>query len=208
MHEHLRGGSMEQSKMLEARQLIEQKRYTEARQILETVDQPKARDWIQKIDAILYGDPFVNNPVAMQVPPQVQPVVSASAALLPAVAAVMSQYDWELKMQMHDTIQFQKRKGPNTLLSAIVIVLFSLLGTLIVCAAIATAKMETVTFQPDGRGGLRVTSSKGTYTVKTAFEVEPIAKSVGRSATYASAIIGGLLIFGITYFCLLSSYRY
>lgn len=181
---------MAQEQMLRARELIKTKQYAEARQILKAVDHPKAREWLVKLDELELGDPF-----ASALAPATGP-----SRLLQEAAAIMVQHDWEPKLQMQDMAQFEKRKSVSSLLAVLLIVLFSLLGSLIVCLAIATAKVEKVTLQADGPGRLKVTSRKGTFGITDLAQVTSLAQSVrGKGATYASAILLGVVTFIIVY---------
>lgn len=203
---------MTRERMLEAREHILNKRYSQARAILNTIDHPKAKEWLAKLDEVELGDPFqgIARPQTPPEPPTPQPNpqtrnAAQGARLLQSAAAIFLQNDWQVRYQTEMMVQFEKKRGVNTFLAALLVLLLSLLGTAIVCLGIATAKTERVTLEADVWGKLRVTTSKGTYSVSDALGVTEFAQSVRAGATYAGAIAGGIIVFILVMACQMSS---
>lgn len=181
----------EQDQMNLARTLIEQKRYTEARDILTELDNSLARDWVFKIDQILLGDPFQSTVPAL--PQQRGPSLFQSAV------GIMTSHDWEVVTFAHNVAYFKKRKGPNSLVAGIVVVLFGLIGCALVCLSIATSRFVTVSFTELADGSLVMTKKNGEFPITDLRHVEEMARSVKRGPTYIGAIAGAVLVTILVY---------
>ncbi len=188
--------SSTQDQLLRARSLIEQKHYTEARSILVGIDNPTAREWVAKIDKLALGDPFQKS-----VQTNVKP---AKPSLLQPAINIMTSNNWEIVAATQDSAQFKKRKGPNTWIAAFVIVVFSLLGTAVICAWIAASGFVNASLRDKGDGTLTLVSKFGTYDVTDLGYLDQWARSVKRGATYGASIGGGVVIFILTYALLYS----
>jgi hypothetical protein len=188
----------EQDQMNLARTLIEQKRYTEARDILTELDNSLARDWVFKIDQILLGDPFQSTVPAL--PQQRGPSLFQSAV------GIMTSHDWEVVTFAHNVAYFKKRKGPNSLVAGIVVVLFGLIGCALVCLSIATSRFVTVSFTELADGSLVMTKKNGEFPITDLRHVEEMARSVKRGPTYIGAIAGAVLVTILVYLCIVFFY--
>ncbi len=185
---------MSREKMLEAKSLIEKRQYSQARQILETVDHPRAREWLGKLDEIELGNPF---PVSSNrnIIPVSTPAYKAPIPTFQDIMLTMTQHDWTIKLQMQNFVQFEKKKLPNAWLAALLIVFFSLLGTLLVCLGIAIAKTEKVTFRFYDDGSLLVLAKGREYKVDNAEDLLAVANIAKGGASYGNAIILGIISF-------------
>ncbi len=188
----------EQDQMNLARTLIEQKRYTEARDILTELDNSLARDWVFKIDQILLGDPFQSTVPAL--PQQRGPSLFQSAV------SIMTSHDWEVVTFAHNVAYFKKRKGPNSLVAGIVVVLFGLIGCALVCLSIATSRFVTVSFTELADGSLVMTKKNGEFPITDLRHVEEMARSVKRGPTYIGASAGAVLVTILVYLCIVFFY--
>lgn len=188
----------EQDQINLARTLIEQKRYTEARDILTELDNSLARDWVFKIDQILLGDPFQSTVPAL--PQQRGPSLFQSAV------GIMTSHDWEVVTFAHNVAYFKKRKGPNSLVAGIVVVLFGLIGCALVCLSIATSRFVTVSFTELADGSLVMTKKNGEFPITDLRHVEEMARSVKRGPTYIGAIAGAVLVTILVYLCIVFFY--
>jgi tetratricopeptide (TPR) repeat protein len=120
--------------------------------------------------------------------------VAETSNVLNDSIALFVQNDWELKLQMPNMAQLEKRKGVSKLASFLVILFFGLLGMLIVIAGIATAKMEKISLQAQPDGSVRVMGNKINTVVQDASQLSLVASSVKDGVTYAGAIGFGLLM--------------
>ena len=181
----------DREKMLRARNFIQHKQYSEARGLLEQINHTKAREWLAKIDEVELGDPFEKT-----VPPQTTPAgpSSNSLMLLQNAVSVMVQNGWTLKAQMNNTAQLEKPRSPNRVASTIAILLFSLLGSLIVCLKIANASKESVTLRVVGSGMLYTRTTKETFVIEDLDDAIDLAQSVPTGINYASAILLGIVM--------------
>lgn len=185
----------EQDQMNLARTLIEQKRYTEARDILTELDNSLARDWVFKIDQLVMGDPFQSAVPAP--PPQRGPSLFQSAV------GIMTSHDWEVVTFAHNVAYLKKRKGPNGIVAAIVVVLFGLIGCALVCLSIATSRFVTVSLTELADGSLVMTKKTGNAQITDLRYVEEVARSVKRGPTYVGAIAGSVLVTILAYLFIL-----
>ncbi len=195
----------DRERMFQARNFIKNKQYAEARPLLEQVDHPKAREWLAKIDEIELDDAFEVNVSSLPSPSlSTQTIWDRSTnpfLLLQGAVACMVRHKWILKSQTDNRALLEKKQNPSVWVSAILIALLALLGSLIVCALIAAAPIESVAFRLDEKGRLYVTTKDGVFSIENLGHAENVAKSVSSAsgADYAAAIILGLVMSAVYY---------
>ena len=120
---------------------------------------------------------------------------------------IMLEHGWQMKTQLGNTVYFEKRKLPNTVLCLILILLFSFIGALIVCAAIATSGLETVRLTQVGNRSVSVISRKKSGLISSREELIEVAVSVKDGVTYAGAITLGIIGLLVSLYLLTPHYR-
>jgi len=118
----------------------------------------------------------------------------------------MTSHDWEVVTFAHNVAYFKKRKGPNSLVAGIVVVLFGLIGCALVCLSIATSRFVTVSFTELADGSLVMTKKNGEFPITDLRHVEEMARSVKRGPTYIGAIAGAVLVTILVYLCIVFFY--
>jgi hypothetical protein len=129
--------------------------------------------------------------------------VIASNLLNDSIALFM-QHDWELKVQMQNMAQLEKRKTVSKITSFLVIFIFGFIGMLIVIAGIATAKKEKISLQIQPEGNMRVIGNNLNTTARDASELAMIAASIKDGVTYGGAIAFGILMTIVSYVVLVT----
>ncbi len=132
----------------------------------------------------------------------IKPKSNSRSIMLAEAVTVFTQNDWELKLQVNDMVQMEKRKPVNSFAAFLVIVIFNFIGALIVVAGIATSKREKVTLQLEEDGMLRVTGSKTSFIARDGSDVVTLANSVKNGVTYAGVL--GLCVFSLFIWVIIS----
>lgn len=129
-----------------------------------------------------------------------------NSKLIQEVALIFTQHDWDIKMQMDNVIQVEKKKPVNAFLAALLIFFLGFLGSLLVCAAISSSKKKIITLEANSDNTIHVTDEKGRkINITNPRDVMPTIKKYESRVSYGSALGVGLLISIVYYICILSS---
>ncbi|MFZ2880639.1 MAG: hypothetical protein WA009_13960 [Phototrophicaceae bacterium] len=177
----------EHDQLAQARELIQQRRFTEARQILQTVSHPTAQSWLQRIDEAEFGDPFADSRRA--------PIQPLPPIRLDAAADILISKGWKVITQSQNVMRFSKKQLPSRWIALLAVLVFSLLGSIIVCLAIATGRELHVTLEVTDRRTVVVRSDRGTSEVQPNYAIAAaadLADTVKNGVNYGEAILLGI----------------
>lgn len=177
--------------MVQARNFIQQKDWAQARSLLVQIDHPKAQEWLSKIDEVELGDPFEKKIATAMI----DAVTSQDATeLLQDVADIMVENGWSVQIDTDSMIQLEKKRLPDRVGSALVVVLLSLIGSAVVCLVIANSAKETVTLRAMGNGKVSAKTSRQIFFVENIHQANNLARSVPDGMSYVSAILLGIIM--------------
>lgn len=176
-----------QDRLTQARDLIQQRRFNEARQMLAGLDHPTAQQWLQRLDEVELGDPFAaGRPVTIHPLPPIR---------LDAAADILITKGWKVVTQSQTVMRFAKKQLPSRAVALLAAIVFSLLGSLIVCIAIASGRERYITLEATERRTVVIRSDHGASEVQAEYAVAAVANladSVKNGVGYGEAILLGI----------------
>jgi hypothetical protein len=178
-----------ESSLGEARELIQVKKYSQARSILESLgDNPTAKRWLAKLDDVeLFGGSAVKKRGVDD--------STMSRRMMDDAILLFTQQGWNVKVQMTEMVQLEKKRGPSGIAAFLIILLFSLLGMFFVMLGIATAKTELISIRHEGDGTLSLIGQKQNMRITRADQAMAFATSVKNGVSYGGALAMGIAAF-------------
>jgi hypothetical protein len=160
------------------------------------------RERLQLLQKALDIDPFHPQAVAAwestlrspQQTPSLSEVMPQPPEALARAVDLFTHSGWELKVEMTQMAQLEKRQGVDLLRGSLIVGLFSVIGMLAVMFWMTISRTERVNIQAQADGSLKVLSQRRSMVVSDVRELKTLAGDVhGGGMTYLHAAALGLV---------------